>query len=112
MRISDHPYLILVCKNTQLAKMIYEWIAERRRACRRSQIGIPSLRNVGRGNRTIRVDSKVIQETDTEGAKSDEMAWMRLRLDTVGKQDWPRDDQGRRCTPRDSRILRCAWEAA
>ena len=41
----------------------------------------------------------MIQETDTEGAKSDEVAWMRLRLDTVGKLGWPRDAQGRPVYP-------------
>ena len=39
---------------------------------------IPELRNLDGQVRTIRVDSKVIQETDTEGAKSDEVAWMRF----------------------------------
>lgn len=56
---------------------------------------IPALRNADGLVRTIRVDSKVVQETDTEGAKSDEVAWMRFTLDTVGKVDWPRDSQGR-----------------
>ena len=48
---------------------------------------------------TIRVDSKVIAETDTGEAKSDENAWMRLTLDMVGKTDWPRDRQGRSIYP-------------
>src|SRR6202022_887066 len=43
--------------------------------------------------------SKVVTETDTEGAKSDETAWMRMTLDTVGKLDWPHDDQGRPIYP-------------
>ena len=33
------------------------------------------------------MDSKVVHETDTEGAKSDESSWMRFTLDTVGKTD-------------------------
>jgi type III restriction enzyme len=52
---------------------------------------------------TIRVDSKVIAETDTGEAKSDENAWMRLTLDMVGKTDWPRDRQGRSIYRRASR---------
>ena len=36
---------------------------------------------------TIRVDSKVVHETDTGDAKSDESQWMRFTLDTVGKHD-------------------------
>lgn len=48
---------------------------------------------------TIRVDSKVVAETELEGAKNDESRWMRLTLDTVGKRDWLRDDQGRPIYP-------------
>jgi type III restriction enzyme len=86
------PVLILVCKNTKLAKVVYEWLAEGW-----SSLGVPpspldQLRNADAEIRTIRVDSKVIAETDTEGPKQDETAWMRLTLDTVGKLDWPRND--------------------
>ena len=49
---------------------------------------------------TIRVDSKVVAETEVEGAKNDESRWMRFTLDTVGKRDWTRDDQGRPGLPR------------
>ena len=48
---------------------------------------------------TIRVDTKVVHETDTGEAKSDESRWMRLTLDTVGKSSWPRDRQGRPIYP-------------
>src|SRR3989441_13175024 len=48
---------------------------------------------------TVRVDSKVIHETDTGEAKSDEARWMRLTLDTVGKTDWPTDKQGQAIYP-------------
>ena len=50
----------------------------------------------------IRVDSKVIHETDTDQAKSDGTVWMRLTLDTVGKIDWPHDPQGRPIYPEES----------
>jgi type III restriction enzyme len=49
--------------------------------------------------RTLRVDSKVVHETDSGEAKSDEMRWMRQSLDTVGKTDWPHDRQGRPIYP-------------
>ncbi|MFH1539743.1 MAG: type III restriction endonuclease subunit R, partial [bacterium] len=66
--------------------------------------GIPPANIKGFRNRdgeenTIRVDSKVVQETDSDQAKSDDSAWMRLMLDTVGKTDWPRDRQGRPIYP-------------
>ncbi|MFN8495722.1 MAG: DEAD/DEAH box helicase family protein [Caldilineaceae bacterium] len=92
------PVFILVCRNTQIARVIYEWIAEDK-----PPVGIPSahfepFQNNGHIN-TIRVDSKVVYETDTDGAKNDEVRWMRFTLDTVGKPDWPCDRQGRPIYP-------------
>jgi type III restriction enzyme len=93
------PVFIIVCKNTKLAKVVYEWIAEDN-----PPTGIPSaqivgFRNIDGQTTTIRVDSRVVQETDSDDAKSDETAWMRLTLDTVGRVDWPRDRQGRTLYP-------------
>lgn len=93
------PVFIIVCKNTKIAKVVYEWLAEDN-----SPSGIPSANIEGFRNRdgrinTIRVDSKVVYETDTGQAKSAEAAWMRFTLDTVGKTDWPRDRQGRPIYP-------------
>lgn len=93
------PVFILVCKNTKIAKVVYEWLAEDK-----PPTGIPSAGIAGFLNRnenvfTIRVDSKVVHETDTEGAKSDESSWMRFTLDTVGKTDWPCGSQGRAIYP-------------
>jgi type III restriction enzyme len=90
---------ILVCKNTQIARVIYEWLAEDK-----APTGIPSSKLEGFRNRngtitTIRVDSKVVQETDTGEAKSDEARWMRFTLDTVGKASWPADRFGRPIYP-------------
>jgi len=93
------PVFILVCKNTQIAKVLYEWLAEDR-----PPTGIPPVKIEGFKNRngqinTIRVDSKVVHQTDTGEAKSDEVRWMRLTLDTVGKTAWPSDRQGRPVYP-------------
>ena len=93
------PVFILVCKNTQIARVIYEWLADDK-----APTGIPYSKLEGFRNRngiinTIRVDSKVVEETDTGEAKSDESRWMRLTLDTVGKTAWPTDRQGRPIYP-------------
>jgi type III restriction enzyme len=93
------PVFIIVCKTTRLAKVVYEWLAEDQ-----APVGIPSARLEGFRNRegqinTIRVDSKVIHETDTQQAKSDESRWMRFTLDTVGKLHWPTDRQERPIYP-------------
>jgi type III restriction enzyme len=93
------PVFILVCKNTKIARAIYEWIAENKPPAGIPACGIAAFRNTPEKVNTIRVDSKVIHETDSEQAKSDEAAWMRLTLDTVGKVKWTEDRQGRPLYP-------------
>jgi type III restriction enzyme len=93
------PVFILVCKNTRIARVMFDWIADDK-----PPVGIPSakldeLRNRDGRIVTIRVDTKVAQETDSGEAKSDEVAWMRRTLDTVGRRDWPCDSQGRPIYP-------------
>jgi type III restriction enzyme len=88
------PVFILVCKNTRLAKVVYEWLADDRPPVGIASAGIAELVNRAGEINTIRVDSRVIEETDSGEAKSDEERWMRLTLDTVGKLDWPRDRAG------------------
>lgn len=93
------PVFILVCKNTKLAKLVYDWLGENN-----PPPGVPPSKIEGFLNRdgkqyTIRVDSKVVHETDTGTAKSRETEWMRRTLDTVGKGDWPRDRIGRPLYP-------------
>ena len=95
------PVFILVCKNTKLAGTIYDWLANGQQAETVPPANIPELRNESGVVNTIRVDSKVIGETDVEGAKNDESRWMRLTLDTVGKREWPRDPQSRPIYPED-----------
>lgn len=93
------PVFIIVCKNTALAKVIYEWIGENRPPTGIPPLKIKEFRNNG-ANYTIRVDSKVVNESDDlQGAKGDEVRWMRFTLDTVGKTDWPMDRQGRPVYP-------------
>jgi type III restriction enzyme len=93
------PVFILVCANTAIAKVIEEWLA-----WNRPPMGVPPhgiagfLNGDGRVN-TIRVDSKVVHETDTGHAKSDDAQWLRWTLDTVGRTEWPRDRQGRPVYP-------------
>ena len=93
------PVFIIVCKNTRIAKTLYEWLADG--VC---PTGIPpakldGFRNTREKVNTIRVDTKVVHETDTDGAKTDEMRWMRVTLDTVGRMEWPLDTQGRPIYP-------------
>ncbi|KAF4530633.1 hypothetical protein B566_EDAN018735 [Ephemera danica] len=88
------PVFIAVCKNTRLAKLMYEWLAEDKPPPGIPNAGLADFRNRGDVVNTIRVDSTVMSETDSGEAKSDLNAWMRVTLDTVGRLDWPRDRQG------------------
>jgi len=92
------PVFILICKNTAIAKVIYEWLARDICPSGIPEARLPSLHNNGT-EFTIRVDSKVVHETDTGGAKGDASRWMRFTLDTVGKKSWPLDPQGRELYP-------------
>jgi type III restriction enzyme len=93
------PVFILVCKNTRIAKVIHEWLAEDKAPAGIPSARLPALQNRDGALVTIRVDSKVVQDSETEGGKSDEVQWMRHTLDTVGKRDWPKDSQGRALYP-------------
>jgi len=93
------PVFVIVCKNTNLARVIYEWLAENRCPIGIPPANIPELLNTETEQNTIRVDSKVVSDTDSDAAKDDESRWMRHTLDTVGKLDWPRDKQGRPIYP-------------
>ena len=103
------PVLIIVCRDTKLAKATYEWIAEGWSSIEVPSFDVPSVRNDEHHTHTIRVDSKVISETDdgesAGGSQGDLMRWMRFTLDTVGKRDWPRDAQSRPMYPGDFESL-------
>ncbi|MBI3736153.1 DEAD/DEAH box helicase family protein [Candidatus Sumerlaeota bacterium] len=88
------PVFILVCKNTKIAKVIYEWLGEDKQPTGIPPAKIEGFRNRATAAYTIRVDSKVVNETDSGQAKQDESKWMRVTLDTVGKTRWPTDRQG------------------
>jgi type III restriction enzyme len=95
------PVFIIVCRNTRLAKVLYDWIADDNRPLGIPALGIDEFRNRNEQINTVRVDSKVVHETNTEGAKNDEHRWMRFTLDTVGKTQWTFDSQGRPVYPTD-----------
>ena len=93
------PVFIMVCKNTKIAKVVYDWLAIDERPAGIPPANLPGFRNTNDEINTIRVDTEVIQETDTGEAKSDELRWMRMTLDTIGKTGWPTDRQGRPIYP-------------
>jgi type III restriction enzyme len=95
------PVFIIVCKNTKIAKTVYEWIAEDIKPGYLPSCKIQSLHNTETETNTIRVDSKVVEELESGNSKSDESKWMRFTLDTIGKITWSKDNQGRNIYPED-----------
>lgn len=100
------PVLIIVCKNVKLAKVIYEWITGHGNVGGVKPSDIKSLHNHSctfngsyRPQNTIRVDSKVSNEIESGNVKGDEKKWMRFVLGTIGKRNWPEDDQNRPIYP-------------
>jgi type III restriction enzyme len=98
------PVFIIVCKNTAIAKVVYEWLGEDKRPAGIPPSGLPEFLNRSGEINTIRVDTRVVHDTDRgesseSGSKADEQRWMRFTLDTVGKTDWTRDGQGRAIYP-------------
>ena len=86
------PVFILVCKNTALANVVFEWLANGNCPSGIPPAKIEGFHNNGSTN-TIVVHSKVLHDTDSDAGKSDESRWMRFTLDTVGKSSWPLDSQ-------------------
>ncbi|HVL67060.1 MAG TPA: hypothetical protein VM364_07335 [Vicinamibacterales bacterium] len=93
------PVFILVCANTALAKVMEAWIARNEPPPGIPPHGLTGLLNVNGRTNTIRVDSKVVEETDSGHPQSDDAQWLRFTLDTVGKTSWPADRVGRPIYP-------------
>lgn len=80
------PVFIIVCRDTKLARVMFEWLADGR-----GNFGAaPELfRNEpGKDPVTIRIDSKVSEDIE-EGLATEEITRLRYALDTVGKTVWP-----------------------
>lgn len=97
--IERPPVFILVCKNTKIAGAAFEWLANGKAPTGVPQSSLDYFRNGDGVMNTIRVDTKVVDEVELDGAKGDEVRWMRFTLDTIGKREWPRDSQGRSLYP-------------
>lgn len=85
------PVFILVCANTALAKVVEAWLARNEPPAGIPPHGITGFLNTPGRINTIRVDSKVVEETDSDNPQSDDAQWLRFTLDTVGKTAWPVD---------------------
>jgi type III restriction enzyme len=79
------PVFIVVCRDTRLAKVVYEWLAGQGEAA----APIDEFKNRGGKEHTVRVDSRVVEDLSSGVAKSDESRRLRFVLETIGKTAWP-----------------------
>ena len=79
------PVFIVVCRDTRLAKAVYEWITGQGE----TPPPVEELRNRDGKEYTVRVDSRVVEDLATGVAKSDESRRLRFVLATIGKTAWP-----------------------
>lgn len=79
------PVFIIVCRDTRLAKALFEWIANGDEKYGQSP---GCFRNTPGTEWTVRVDSKVGEEIES-GSGSDEARRLRFILETVGRTEWP-----------------------
>ncbi|QVN12397.1 BPTD_3080 family restriction endonuclease [Burkholderia sp. LAS2] len=80
------PVFIVVCRDTALAKELYEWLANGKPDYGQSPI---EFRNRPGQENTIRVDSKIAEDIASGASGSDEARRLRFVLDTIGKTAWP-----------------------
>ena len=80
------PVFIIVCRDTKLAKVVYEWITGEGEG---PAPPIEEFRNRNGKEYTVRVDSRVIEEISSGIAKSDESRRLRFVLSTIGRTAWP-----------------------
>jgi type III restriction enzyme len=79
------PVFIIVCRNTALAKILFDWLAKGEGGFGQ---GLPEFRNSFGQEVTVRIDSKVAEDL-AGGGSDDEVRRLRFILETVGKTSWP-----------------------
>ncbi|WP_405243683.1 BPTD_3080 family restriction endonuclease [Lentisalinibacter salinarum] len=79
------PVFIIVCRDTALAKAMYDWLAE---GDEQYGAGVAEFRNSPGSEMTVRIDSKVGEDIAAGGSK-DETRRLRFVLETIGRTVWP-----------------------
>jgi len=84
-RLDVPPVFIIVCRDTTIAKAMYEWLAE---GDPQYGAGVPEFRNASGREMTIRIDSKVGEDI-AAGGSQDETRRLRFVLESIGRTEWP-----------------------
>lgn len=92
------PVFVIVCRDTTIAKEVYDWVSGGTNVYGRSPI---LFRNTKEEQVTVRIDSKVLEDIEMGGTKH-ETRKLRYILETIGKAEWP----GRRVPEDWSSIVR------
>jgi type III restriction enzyme len=79
------PVFIIVCRDTTIARAMYEWLAE---GDAQYGLGVPEFRNASGAEVTLRIDSKVGEEI-AAGSGQEESRRLRFMLETIGRTAWP-----------------------
>ena len=79
------PVFTIVCRDTTIARAMYEWLAE---GDAQYGTGVPEFRNARGAEVTVRIDSKVGEEI-AAGSGQDESRRLRFVLETIGRTAWP-----------------------
>ncbi|MEX2575429.1 MAG: DEAD/DEAH box helicase family protein [Halofilum sp. (in: g-proteobacteria)] len=79
------PVFIVVCRDTRVAKAVYEWLAEGEGGHGEAP---PWFRNRPDQQVTVRIDSRVVEDIE-EGGTKDETRRLRFTMDTIGESEWP-----------------------
>jgi type III restriction enzyme len=79
------PVFIIVCRDTTIAKAMYEWLAK---GDTEYGAGVREFKNESGREMTVRIDSKVGEELEAGGGH-DETRRLRFVLETIGKPEWP-----------------------
>lgn len=80
------PVFIIVCRDTSMAKELYDWLANGNPAHGQSP---EAFHNTPGCEYTVRVDSKVAEDIASGASGSDEARRLRFVLETIGKTSWP-----------------------
>lgn len=92
------PVFIVICKTKKIADAIHSWISQEDPSTDVPPHGIESLKNKSDSQNTIKVYSDAMQDAES-GNKNWETLWMRFTLQSIGKQDWPKNFLGQSIYP-------------
>lgn len=75
------PVFILVCRDTRLAEVAYQWLS--------GGGAVAEFANAPGHEYTVRIDSRVVEDLESGVARTEESRRLRYVLETIGRTAWP-----------------------